>query len=146
MLEGHYQEDLGATELARATVVMGVGIGIGGLDGLAEAQKMAGSIGAGLGTTRDVTHEGWLPLQLQIGISGRSIAPKVYLAVGIRGAFNHTVGVQRAGVILAINSNRRAAIFRSADYGIVGDWKEYLPALVEALKPVLAEAFGSAST
>ena len=87
-----------------------------------------------------------MPLQLQIGISGRSIAPKVYLAVGIRGAFNHTVGVQRAGVILAINSNRRAAIFRSADYGIVGDWKEYLPALVEALKPVLAEAFGSAST
>ncbi|MCH7714386.1 MAG: electron transfer flavoprotein subunit alpha/FixB family protein [Chloroflexi bacterium] len=146
VIEEHYQEDLGATELARATVVMGVGIGIGGLDGLAEAQKMADSIGAVLGTTRDVTHEGWLPLQLQIGISGRSIAPKVYLAVGIRGAFNHTVGVQRAGVILAINSNRRAAIFRSADYGIVGDWKEYLPALVEALKPVLAEAFGSAST
>ncbi len=145
VLEEHYQEDIGATELARATVVMGVGMGIGGLEGLAEAQTMAGSIGAVLGTTRDVMHEGWLPVQLQIGISGRSIAPKVYLAVGIRGAFNHTVGVQRAGVILAINSNRRATIFRSADFGIVGDWREYLPPLVEALKPVLAEAFGAAA-
>ena len=102
---------------------------------------MATSIGAVLGTTRDVVHEGWLPHQIQIGISGRSIAPKVYLSVAIRGAFNHTVGVQRAGVILAINSNRRAAIFRSADYGIIGDWREYLPPLIEALKPVLAEAF-----
>jgi electron transfer flavoprotein alpha subunit len=145
VIEEHYQEDIGATELARATVVMGVGMGIGGLDGLAEARTLAGSIGAVLGTTRDVTHEGWLPHQVQIGISGRSIAPKVYLAVGIRGAFNHTVGVQRAGVIVAINSNRRAAIFRSADYGIIGDWREYLPALVEALKPVLEEAFGASS-
>ncbi|PKB64086.1 MAG: hypothetical protein BZY80_04120 [SAR202 cluster bacterium Io17-Chloro-G2] len=145
VIEEHYQEDIGATALAQAPVVLGVGMGIGGLEGLAEAQKMAGSIGAVLGTTRDVTHEGWLPHQIQIGISGRSIAPRVYLAVGIRGAFNHTVGVQRAGVILAINSNRRATIFRSADYGIVGDWREYLPPLVEALKPVLAEAFGSAA-
>ncbi len=104
---------------------------------------MARSIGATIAITRDVAHEGWLPQQVQVGISGRTIAPKVYLAVGIRGAFNHTVGVQRAGVILAINSNRRAAIFRSADYGIVGDWREYLPHLVEALKPVLAEAFGA---
>ncbi len=141
VVEEHYQEDIGAMELARATVVMGVGMGIGGLEGLAEAQALAGSIGAVLGTTRDVTHEGWLPVQVQIGISGRSVAPKVYLAVGIRGAFNHTVGVQRAGVIVAINSNRRAAIFRSADYGIIGDWREYLPALVEALQPVLEEAF-----
>jgi electron transfer flavoprotein alpha subunit len=72
-----------------------------------------------------------------VGISGRTIAPKVYIAVGIRGAFNHTVGIQKAGVILAINQNHRAPIFRAADYGIVGDWKAYLPPLVEALKPVL---------
>ena len=142
VLEEHYEEDIGATELARAPVVMGVGMGVG-LDGLPEVQMMAGSMGAVLGTTRDVIHEGWLPLQIQIGISGRSIAPKVYLAVGVRGAFNHTVGVQRAGVILAINSNRRATIFRSADYGIIGEWQEYLPPLVEALKPVLAEALGN---
>ena len=59
--------------------------------------------------------------------------------MGIRGAFNHTVGIQKAGVILAINRNHRAAIFRAADYGIVGDWNEYLPAVVEAIKPVLEE-------
>ena len=59
--------------------------------------------------------------------------------MGIRGAFNHTVGIQKAGVILAINRNHRAAIFRAADYGIVGDWNEYLAPLVEAIRPVLAE-------
>jgi electron transfer flavoprotein alpha subunit len=86
-----------------------------------------------------VVHSGWLPHQVQVGISGRTIAPKVYLAVGIRGAFNHTVGIQKAGVILAINQNRRAAIFQAADFGIIGDWKEYLPPLVEAIRPVLQE-------
>ena len=85
-----------------------------------------------------MVHAGWLPAQIQVGISGRTIAPKVYLTVGIRGAFNHTVGIQKAGVIIAINQNRRAPIFRAADYGIVGDWKAYLPPLAEALKPVLA--------
>jgi electron transfer flavoprotein alpha subunit len=62
----------------------------------------------------------------------------VYLAVGIRGAFNHTVGIQKAGVILALNRNHRAAIFKAADYGIVGDWQTYLPPLVNALQPVVA--------
>ena len=92
-----------------------------------------------IATTRNVVHSGWLPHHIQVGISGRTIAPQVYLAVGIRGAFNHTVGIQKAGVILAINRNHRAAIFRAADYGIVGDWNEYLPALVEAIGPALAE-------
>ena len=146
VLEEHYQEDIGATELVQAPLVFGVGMGVGGLDELAEMRKMAESMGGVLGTTRDVVHEGWLPHQIQIGISGRSIAPTVYIAIGIRGAFNHTVGVQKAGVILAINSNRRAAIFRSADYGIIGDWQEYLPELLDAVKPVLAEAIGMAQT
>ena len=74
-----------------------------------------------------------------MGISGRTIAPQVYLAVGIRGVFDHTVGVQKAGVIIAVNTNRRHPIFKAADCGIVGDWREYLPALAGALKPVLAE-------
>jgi electron transfer flavoprotein alpha subunit len=77
-----------------------------------------------------------------VGISGRTIAPKIYLAVGIRGAFNHTVGIQKAGTILAINNNpnpRRSPIFQAADYSIVGDWQTYLPPLVEALKPVLGK-------
>ena len=139
VLEEHVQEDIGALELTQAQVVLGVGMGIGGPENLPQIQKLAQSINASLATTRNVTHEGWLPVQIQVGISGRSITPKVYLAVGIRGAFNHTVGIQKAGVILAINRNRRHAIFKSADFGIVGDWNEFLPPLIEALKPVLAE-------
>ena len=140
VLEEHVQEDIGALELAQAQVVIGVGMGIGGADSLPQIQEMAQSINASLATTRNVIHEGWLPVQLQVGISGRSITPKVYLAVGIRGAFNHTVGIQKVGVILAINQNRRHAIFKAADFGIVGDWRTFLPPLIEALKPVLAES------
>ena len=139
VLEEHVQEDIGALELTQAQVVLGVGMGIGGPKNLPQIQKLAHSINASLATTRNVTHEGWLPVKIQVGISGRSITPKVYLAVGIRGAFNHTVGIQKAGVILALNQNRRHAIFKSADFGIVGDWNEFLPPLIEALKPVLAE-------
>ena len=94
-------------------------------------------LGATLATTRDVVHAGWLPHQIQVGISGRTISPKVYLAVGIRGAFNHTVGIQKAGIIVAVNQTRRHTIFRSADFGVVGDWHMFLPPLVEALKPAL---------
>jgi len=138
VLEEHFQEELGAIELAQAQVVLSVGMGIGGPENLPQIKEMARSIGAALATTRDVIHAGWLPDQIQVGISGRTVTPKVYLAVGIRGAFNHTVGIQKAGVILAVNQNRRHAIFRTADYGIVGDWETYLPPLIEALKPVLA--------
>jgi electron transfer flavoprotein alpha subunit len=131
--------DANAVALTQARVVMGVGMGLGGPAYLPQVQACADRIGATLATTRNVVHSGWLPHQIQVGISGRSIAPQVYLAVGIRGAFNHTVGLQKAGVIIAINRNRRAAIFKSADYGIVGDWQTYLPPLVEALRPILAD-------
>jgi electron transfer flavoprotein alpha subunit len=112
-------------------------MGIGGPENLPEVQALAQSMGATLATTRNVVHSGWLPHQIQVGISGRTIAPRVYLAVGIRGMFNHLVGIQKAGVIIAVNQNQRANIFKAADYGIVGDWKTYLPPLVEALKPIL---------
>ena len=137
ILQLHRQEDLGVTELEQAQVVLGVGMGIGGPENLSEVEALARSIGATLAATREVVHAGWMPAQVQVGLSGRTIAPRVYLAVGIRGAFNHTVGIQKAGVVLAINQNRRAAIFRAADYGIVGDWQTYLTSLVKALKPVL---------
>ncbi len=130
-------EDREGLALARARVVLGLGMGAGeGNVGM--LRDMARSVGASVATTRDVVHAGWLPQQLQVGISGRTIAPTVYIAVGIRGAFNHTVGLQRAGVIVAVNQNRRATIFRSADFGVVGSWEEYLPPLLEALGPVLA--------
>ena len=139
VVEEHFEEDLGAVELTQAQVVLGVGMGIGGPENLPEVRKLAKYIGATLATSRNAVHAGWLPHHIQVGISGRTIAPRVYVAVGLRGAFNHTVGIQKAGVILAINQNKRAAIFKAADFGIVGDWQECLPPLVEALKPVLAE-------
>ncbi len=140
LLEEHQQEQADGVGLTQAQVVVGVGMGIGGAENLAQIQALVQSVGASLATTRNVVHSGWLPHQIQVGISGRTIAPQVYLAVGIRGAFNHTVGIQKAGVILAINRNHRAAIFKAADYGIVGGWEEYLPPLMEALRPVLVEA------
>ena len=138
LLKEELQEDQEGLALANALVVLGVGMGVG-RDNLAKVQEMARSIGATLATTRDVVHDGWLPHQLQVGISGRIIAPTVYLSVGIRGAFNHTVGLQRAGVIISINQNRRAVMFRSSDFGIVGAWEEFLPPLIEQLRPILLE-------
>jgi electron transfer flavoprotein alpha subunit len=138
LVSEHVSEEHGALELTSAEVVVGVGMGVTE-EGVPTAQQLASNIGATICTTRNVVHSGWLPHHIQVGISGRTIAPQVYLAVGIRGAFNHTVGIQKAGVILAINRNHRAAIFRAADYGIVGDWNEYLPAVVAAIKPVLQE-------
>ena len=139
ILEEHIQEDSDGVGLSQSQLVLGVGMGIGNEDNLRRLQEIAQSIGANLCTTRNVVHSGWLPHQVQVGISGRTIAPKIYLAIGIRGAFNHTVGIQKAGVILAINSNRRAAIFQAADYGIIGDWETYLPPLIEALKPIFLQ-------
>ena len=138
LVDEHFAREYDAVELAAAPVVIGAGMGVGA-DGLPTLRDLAAGIGAPLATTRNVVHSGWLPHQVQVGISGRTIAPQVYLAVGIRGAFNHTVGIQKAGVILAVNRNHRAAIFRAADYGIVGDWNEYLPPLIDAIKPVLSE-------
>ena len=139
LLSEVFQEDQVGITLAKAPVVLGIGMGIGGVENLAKIQEMARSIGAIIATTRDVAHEGWLPQQVQVGISGRTIAPTVYLAVGIRGAFNHTVGLQRAGVIISVNQNRRAVMFRSSDFGIVGAWEEFLPPLIDEVRPILLE-------
>jgi electron transfer flavoprotein alpha subunit len=137
VLETHDEAAGDAIALTQAQVVLGVGMGVGGPEHLPTVQALAHTLGATLATTRNVVHAGWLPHHIQVGISGRAIAPRIYLAVGIRGAFNHTVGIQKAGVIIALNQNPRALIFKAADYGIVGAWQTYLPPLVEALKPVL---------
>ena len=137
LLKEVFQEDQEGLLLANAAVVVGIGMGVGGLENVAKVQEMARSIGASIAITRDVVHEGWLPQQLQVGISGRTIAPTVYISVGVRGAFNHTVGLQKAGVIISINQNRRAVMFRSSDFGIVGTWEEFLPPLIEELRPIL---------
>ena len=140
LLEVHPQEDARGLELEAARIVMGLGMGIGGPEYLPSIYKLARSIGATIAASRNVTDAGWLPKQIQVGLTGRAIAPELYIAVGIRGDFNHMVGIQKAGTILAINNNpnpRRTPILQGADFSIVGDWQTYLPPLVNALKLML---------
>jgi electron transfer flavoprotein alpha subunit len=117
-----------AETLASARVVLGVGKGVGAA-GVAEVVALAHRIGAGVAATRDVTDAGWLPKQHQVGITGRAIAPPLYLALGVSGAQEHVVGLRRAGLIVAVNKNPKAPIFKTADIGVVADWAELLPHL-----------------
>lgn len=123
-----------AADLDSAQIVVAVGMGIGGPENLPVVEKLAKTMGASLAATRNVTDAGWLPKQQQVGLTGRAIAPWLYIAVGVRGAFNHMVGIQRAGIIVGINKNPKASIFKAADYGIVGDYAAVVPALIEALE------------
>lgn len=131
------QTGLGASDAAAldtAEIAIGVGKGIGGPENMGVIQDLAEALGgAALASTRDVSDLGWLPRQHQVGITGRAIAPKLYIAVGIRGAFEHTVGVRKAGTIVAINTKPKAPIFKSCDIGIVGDYAEVVPVLTGAL-------------
>lgn len=128
----------GASELDHAEVVLGVGMGLGGPQALASLEPLQALLGASLCATRDVTDAGWMPRQYQVGLTGRAIAPRLYIGIGIRGAFEHTVGLRRAGCIVVINKNAKALAFKSADYGIVGDHAEVIPALVQALTALRA--------
>ena len=125
-----------AAELDNAEVVIGVGMGLGDPANVAAMQPLTELLSAALCTTRDVTDKGWLPKQYQVGLTGRAIAPKLYIAIGIRGAFEHMVGVRRAGVIVAINKNPKALVFKGADYGIVGDYAAVVPSLYRHLSAV----------
>jgi electron transfer flavoprotein alpha subunit len=123
--------------LETAEVVFGVGMGVGGPEGVSRVQALASSLGARLAATRRVVDAGWLPRQLQVGLTGRSIAPRLYLAIGVSGKSYHAVGVQRAGRIVAINSDPPASLLAMADEILVGDWGLLLPPLVDALADVL---------
>ena len=132
-------ESAEGAELERAARVVSVGMGIGGPENMAPVRELAEALGASIGTTRDVADIGWLPRQYQIGISGKSVAPQLYIAVALRGPFNHTVGIQRSGTIVAINNSVRSPIFRAADCGIVGDWREVVPVFTSAVRKRLSE-------
>jgi electron transfer flavoprotein alpha subunit len=109
-----------------ARAVVGVGTGIGGPESLPLVRRFADLFDAAVGATRRVTDRGWLPRPLQIGLTGRIIAPELYVAVGIRGAGNHTVGIEASGSIVALNNDAQAEIFQSADVGFVGDFRPLL--------------------
>lgn len=121
-------------EVDNAEVVISIGMGVGGPENLSVVQELAAVVNAPIMATRRVVDAGWLPRQTQVGLTGRSIAPHLYIAIGISGKFNHMVGTRRAGVTLAINNNPDADIFKQCDYGIIGDWAQVIPALTRSLK------------
>jgi electron transfer flavoprotein alpha subunit len=120
-------------ELADARVVIGVGRGVKP-DDYDLLSPLAGFLGAEIGATRKVTDEGWLPRARQIGITGRSIAPRLFVSIGASGKFNHMVGVRAAGTVLTINPDPSAPVFAASDVAIVGDWKEAVPLLLAELE------------
>ena len=121
--------------LETATLVLGVGKGIGGPTALPAIEQLAARLGAAVAATREVTDAGWLPRQHQVGLTGRAIAPRLYVALAVSGAMEHLVGLRRAGTIVAINKSPKAPILRAADIGIVADVNDMLPHLEAALRP-----------
>ncbi|MFP5206165.1 MAG: electron transfer flavoprotein subunit alpha/FixB family protein [Acidobacteriota bacterium] len=121
-------------DLASAPFIVSVGRGIRDAENLPMVQELATALGAELAASRPICDNGWLPMERQVGSSGQSVAPKLYLAIGISGAIQHLVGMKGSQCIVAINKDPDAPIFEVADYGIVGDLFEVVPALTEAVK------------
>jgi electron transfer flavoprotein alpha subunit len=119
--------------LARARTVIGVGAGVAP-DEFEMLSPLAAVLGAELGATRKVTDKGWAPRARQIGLTGRALSPRLYVAVGLSGKFNHMVGIRSAGTIVAINEDIDAPVFSSCDIGLVGDWHQVVPLLTAALR------------
>ena len=129
--------------LAKAQVVIGVGSGVAPEE-YGELSPLAAVLGAELAVTRKVTDKGWAPRARQVGITGRSIAPRLYIAIGLSGKFNHMVGVRAADTILAVNDDPDAPVFEHCDLGVVGDWHTVIPLLQEALRHSEGEDAGGA--
>ena len=118
--------------LEAAEVVVGVGMGVEAPENIAQVKELALVLNAALCATRRVTDEGWMPRQLQVGLTGKTIEPRLYFAIGISGAPNHTLGIKCAGTVIAINNDPDAPIFQRADIGLVGDWATLTAALIKA--------------
>src|SRR5437762_3147286 len=136
--EPPFQEVKAAVDLSKADIIVAIGRGIKSKDNIALAEKLAEALGADLAASRPICDAEWLPIDRQIGSSGQTVAPKLYLAVGISGAIQHLVGMKNSQTIVAINKDPEAPIFDIADYGIVGDLFEVLPLLTEEIKKLKA--------
>ncbi len=132
--EPPFQQAKQAVDLSQAERIVSVGRGIKEEANIAIARQLAEAIGAELAASRPICDAGWLPMERQVGSSGQTVAPKLYLALGISGAIQHLVGMKGAHTIVAINKDPDAPIFEIADYGIVGDLFEIVPALIAAVK------------
>lgn len=139
VVEERLEADRDALRLDNADVIVAAGAGVGGPKNLNIVSELAQVLDAPVATTRKVVDLGGLPRQLQIGLTGRSVGPKLYVAIGVSGAFNHMVGIGRAEIIVAINNNPNAPIFKSCDYGIVADYAEAVPLLTRELGKLTRE-------
>ena len=132
--EAPFQEAKQAVDLSQAERIVSVGRGIKSQDNLPLVEKLASAMGAEIAASRPICDNGWLPMERQIGSSGQTVAPKLYVALGISGAIQHLVGMKGARIIVAINKDAEAPIFEVADYGIQGDLFEIAPAIVAELE------------
>ena len=128
-----FREAKQAVDLTQASILVAVGRGIKAPENIALAENLAKALGGEICASRPICDEGWLPMDRQIGSSGQTVSPKLYLALGISGAIQHVVGMKGSRTIVAINKDANAPIFEVADYGIVGDIFELIPALTEEL-------------
>jgi electron transfer flavoprotein alpha subunit len=129
-----FREAKQAVDLTQAPILVAIGRGIKAPENIPMAEKLAKLFGGELAASRPICDEGWLPMDRQIGSSGQTVSPKLYLALGISGAIQHVVGMKGSRTIVAINKDQNAPIFEVADYGIVGDIFELIPALTEVLE------------
>jgi electron transfer flavoprotein alpha subunit len=127
--EAPFKEAKQAVDLSQAERIVAIGRGIKSQENLALAQQLAQAMGAEVAASRPICDSGWLPMDRQIGSSGQTVAPKLYVALGISGAIQHLVGMKGSRTIVAINKDPEAPIFEIADYGIVGDLFEVVPAM-----------------
>ena len=132
--EAPFQEVKAAVDLSKTDVIVAVGRGIKSQENIALAQRLAELLGGDIAASRPICDAGWLPIDRQIGSSGQTVAPKLYIALGISGAIQHLVGMKNAGTIVAVNKDPEAPIFDIADYGIVGDLFEVVPTLTEEIQ------------
>ena len=132
--EAPFKEAKQAVDLSQAERIVAVGRGIKGQEHLKLVEQLARAIGAEIAASRPICDAGWLPMDRQIGSSGQTVAPKLYVALGISGAIQHLVGMKGSRTIVAINKDPEAPIFEIADYGIAGDLFEIVPAMVAELQ------------
>lgn len=132
--QDRFRGTAGAVDLTTAELIVSVGRGIKEKDNIPIVQQLAEALGAEIAATRPVCDNAWLPIERQVGSSGQTVSPKVYFAVGISGAIQHLVGMKGSKTIVAINKDADAPIFEVADYGIVGDLFEVVPALIDEVK------------
>jgi electron transfer flavoprotein alpha subunit len=129
-----FREAKQAVDLSQAPIIVAIGRGIKAPENIPLAEKLAKALGGEIAASRPICDEGWLPMERQIGSSGQTVAPKLYLALGISGAIQHVVGMKGSRTIVAVNKDANAPIFEVADYGIVADLFEIIPALTEEIE------------